>query len=165
MESSSSLSAMRTLDPRVVGLWRLQALVSLLTVLLPVLLVGGLLLASWVGPAALVLSGFALAVLGILQVAVWPPLAFRRFRFQVREDALWVGRGVLFRQQTIIPHARIQHVDTRQGPLERLFGLSRVMVYTASGPAPDTGIPGLDNQEARQLRDALARRGGTDDGL
>jgi membrane protein YdbS with pleckstrin-like domain len=158
------------LDPRVVNLWRLQALVSFGTFFLPVALVtaGALLTVLGAGAAllaALLSMGLLLLVLVIVQVGIWPPLSYDRFRYAVRERDLWVARGVLFRQQSVIPHARIQHVDTRQGPLERIFGLSRLLVYTASGLAADGGIPGLDSAVAHALRDDLAGRVGGEDGL
>jgi uncharacterized protein len=160
----------RELDPRVVNLWRLQALVSFGTFFLPVAVVtaGGLFTVLGLG-AALAAAGGSIAllllVLLIVQVGIWPPLSYDRFRYAVRERDLWVARGVLFRQHSVIPHARIQHVDTRQGPLERIFGLSRLLVYTASGMAADGGIPGLSMATAHALRDDLAGRVGGEDGL
>ena len=160
----------RALDPKVVGLWRIQALISFGTFFVPVSLVaaGGLFTVLGMGAAlaaALGSMGLLLLVLLIVQVGLWPPLSYDRFRYAVREEDLWVARGVLFRQQSVIPHVRIQHVDTRQGPVERVFGLSRLLVYTASGMAADGGIPGLDTATAHALRDDLARRVGGEDGL
>jgi uncharacterized protein len=70
----------------------------------------------------------------------------------------------VFRHSVSIPLDRVQHVDTRQGPLERAFGLSNVIVYTAAGLSADGSIPGLDEEQAAHLRDALSRRSG-DDGV
>ncbi len=165
-----SAEEQQALDPRVVGLWRIQALLSFASFFLPVSLIsGGLLLGTLgVGLASVAAAGsigLFLVVLLIVQVGVWPPLSYDRFRYAVRDQDLWVARGVLFRQQSVIPHARIQHVDTRQGPVERLFGLSRLLVFTASGLAADGGIPGLDAAVAEALRDDLAGRVGGEDGL
>jgi membrane protein YdbS with pleckstrin-like domain len=96
---------------------------------------------------------------------IWPALAFRFFGYAIRPDDLYVQRGVLFRRRTSIPHTRIQHVDTRQGPLEQIFGLSRVLVFTASGMAADGSLPGVDHALAESIRDDLSRRGGGDDGV
>jgi len=150
-----------------VNLWRLQALVNLATVFLPIILLGVGLVASFLGSGAVLIAAMCAAaalimLVLVLQVGVSPPLSWDRFRYALREHDLWISRGVLFRQQTVIPLSRIQHVDTRQGPIERLFGLSRLLVFTASGLAPDGGIPGLATATARQLRDDLARRGGED---
>ncbi len=165
-----SPSEQQCLNPRVVNLWRLQALVGFATLFLPLALgiSGVLFTVLGLGPALLAAMGsmgLLLMVLLIVQVGLWPPLSYDRFRYAVREQDLWVARGVLFRQQSVIPHARIQHVDTRQGPLERIFGLSRLLVFTASGLAADGGIPGLDSATAEALRDDLAGRVGGEDGL
>jgi len=95
----------------------------------------------------------------------WPALAFRFFGYAIREGDFYVQRGVLFRRRTSIPHTRIQHVDTRQGPLEQIFGLSRVLVFTASGMAADGSLPGVEHALAESIRDDLSRRGGGDDGV
>ena len=49
---------------------------------------------------------------------------------EVRDGEVDLQRGVLVRTRTLIPMARIQHVDTRRGPLERRFGLATVVLYT-----------------------------------
>ncbi len=155
---------MHPLDPRVVNLWRLQGLTRLGTFWLPVLLVGS----GWVGfrfgvvPAAALAGTFGL-LLAVWTLA-WPTLSWRHFRYGVRNDDLLVESGVLFRHTVSIPLDRIQHVDTRQGPLERAFGLSRLVVYTAAGMSADGSIPGLEEDRADALRDALVRRRG-DDGV
>ena len=48
--------------------------------------------------------------------------------------------------------------------MERIFGLSRLLVFTAAGMSADGSIPGLRTAEAERLRDLLSRRGG-DDGV
>ncbi len=104
--------------------------------------------------AAPLLVGIAAAAL------VLPAYAYDRFRYGVRASDVLVEQGVLFRRTTSIPLDRIQHVDTRQGPLERAFGLSRVVVYTAAGLSADGSIPALDERTAAALRDHLARGAG-----
>ena len=155
---------MQTLDPRIVQLWRLQALIRLLIFWLPVTLgvavVGG---ARFGLVPTIILSGFFLVFqlgLGL----IWPALAWRRHRYSVREHDLLVEKGVLFRHTVSVPLGRIQHVDTRQGPMERWLGLSSLVVYTAAGLNADASIPGLEEGDALHLRDVLARRGG-DDGV
>jgi uncharacterized protein len=149
-----------SLDPRVVTLWRLQSLLRLALFWLPASAALGLLLGRatnvWLGSAL----AFVLLGANALLAVVWPALEFRQFAFVVREHDLIVRQGVLFRQWSSIPHQRIQHVDTRQGPLERALGLSRLQVFTAAGIAADGSIPGLDESRANALRDELSRRGG-----
>jgi uncharacterized protein len=64
--------------------------------------------------------------------------------------------------RTLVPLARIQHVDTRQGPLQRRFGLSTVVFYTAAGP---NQIPELSTRVASEVRDSIAVLTGEQDEL
>lgn len=150
----------------MVHLWRIQALAG--SGLLAIGALAGILLLlprTGDGASGPILAGLtaALVLVGLaVRVFVWPSLAWSRFRWRLGEDALRIRQGVLFRQETAIPLSRIQHVDTREGPLEQLFGLARVLVWTASGPSPEGGIPGLEATEARALRDELAHREGVD---
>lgn len=156
--------ASRALDPQAVTLWRLQRVIRLALVGLPFAAMVGVGLASTVDT---ILGGAVAGLLVLYQLvmlAIWPGLEYRYFRYSVREHDLLVQSGVLFRHWSSIPHARIQHVDTRQGPMERLLGLSRLQVYTAAGMSADSSIPGLSEEVAEALRDELSRRGG-DDGV
>lgn len=155
---------MERLDPRVVSLWRMQGIVRVLVVWLPLSLGGAVPLGIRFGSAAgVALVALVLGLTATLSL-LWPSLSWRAFGYQIREHDLLVTRGVLFRQSTSVPLSRIQHVDTRQGPLERIWGLSHLAVYTAAGISADGSIPGLDEAMAAHLRDELGRRGG-DDGV
>lgn len=94
----------------------------------------------------------------------YPTLAFERWGYELRANELVICRGVYFRSITAIPLGRVQHVDTRQGPLEQWMGLARLQVYTASGMGADGVIPGLKIPDAEKLRDELLRIRG-DDGV
>ena len=103
---------------------------------------------------------FALFVL-----AVWmPALAHARYGYALRDDELLIARGVIVRTVVAIPTSRIQHVDTRQGPIEQWLGLARLQIHTASGVGGDGAIPGLELAVAEELRDRLVEVQG-DDGV
>ena len=97
--------------------------------------------------------------------AVWmPALAHARYGYALRDEDLLVARGVIIRTVVAIPTSRIQHVDTRQGPIEQWMGLARLQIHTASGVGGDGVIPGLDLEVAEALRDQLVEVEG-DDGV
>jgi uncharacterized protein len=110
------------------------------------------------------LCALALFLLLFLNSLWYPTLAFERWGYELRADELIICRGVLFRSITAIPLGRVQHVDTRQGPLEQWMALARLQVYTASGMGADGVIPGLTIPDAEKLRDELLRIRG-DDGV
>mgnify|MGYP000109069637 CR=1 FL=1 len=94
------------------------------------------------------------AIVGALGV-VFAFLRYRIWRFELQDDALYLERGVLTRVETSVPYVRVQHIDTHRGPVERLVGLSSVVVYTAGSRGADVTVPGLAPERARRLRDRL----------
>jgi membrane protein YdbS with pleckstrin-like domain len=163
--SGRTPQGMQGLAPSARLLFHLRALVRLVLVQLPtsvmlgvgVSVMGGGLWTGF-GVAAVV------AFLFFLTALWYPSLSFDRWAYELREEELLIRRGVLFRSLTAIPTARVQHVDTRQGPLEQWFGLARVQIYTAAGMGADGVIPGLELDVAEALRDELVKRHG-DDGV
>jgi membrane protein YdbS with pleckstrin-like domain len=110
-------------------------------------------------PAAAVLL-----VLGLTLLAawVWPPLQYRGWAYQIRQHQLWAERGVLSRTTSVIPYVRIQHVDTRQSPVERALGIARVVIFTAGIRGAEFVLPGLPVEEASRLREELAELAGVE---
>jgi membrane protein YdbS with pleckstrin-like domain len=109
-----------------------------------------------------VLPVLAVLLLGVAIVGVAPGLRWRRWRYEIRPDEIDLQRGILWIERTLVPLARIQHVDTRQGPLQRRFRLSTVVFYTAAGP---NSIPELSTGVAAEVRDRIAVLTGEQDEL
>ena len=151
------------LDPRAITLWRISGLLNLLPLLVGAGFVGWA-LARFSGVSSLVavLPGLAVLLLGGVIVGVAPGLRWRRWRYEIRPDEVDLQRGILWVARTLVPLARIQHVDTRQGPLQRRFGLSTVVFYTAAGP---NQIPELSTPIAVEVRDRIAALTGEQDEL
>ena len=151
------------LDSRAIRLWRLTAALGMT----PLVIGGGVamqvLLRLDQTPAWIALLPLLLAILlGIVTIGVVPPLRWRRWRYEIRPDEIDLQRGILWIERTLVPLARIQHVDTRQGPLQRRFGLSTVVFYTAAGP---NQIPELSTPIAAEVRDRIAVLTGEQDEL
>jgi membrane protein YdbS with pleckstrin-like domain len=100
---------------------------------------------------------FGLAAVGLLLGLglVWVLLAYRVWVYQIRDDSLYLERGVVTHVRTIVPYVRIQHVDTSRSALERALGLSTLVVYTAGSRGADVSVPGLKPHEARDLQQRL----------
>ncbi len=101
-------------------------------------------------------------VLAVLFVVVLPPLLWRRWRYEIRSMEVDLQRGLVRVTRTLVPMARVQHVDTRRGPLQRRLGLSTVVFYTAAGP---NEIPQLARETAAEVRDRIAELTQTADEL
>ncbi|WP_394327204.1 MULTISPECIES: PH domain-containing protein [Halolamina] len=93
------------------------------------------------------------AVYGVLKAV----LLYRSWEYVVREDSLYLRRGVFTRVRTVVPYVRVQHIDTTRSPLERLLGLSTLVVYTAGSRGADVTIPGLTPERASTLQTRLER--------
>jgi membrane protein YdbS with pleckstrin-like domain len=100
-----------------------------------------------------------LAVLVIATVAV-PALRWRRWRWDIRDEGIDIQHGTLAVSRTLVPWIRVQHVDTRRGVFEQMFGLSTVVVHTAAGGHT---IPFLEKADAEHLRERIAGLARTDD--
>jgi uncharacterized protein len=153
------------LDPRVRTLWTLEWALAAVVAAVATGSLAGLL---WLGDesrAAVVaaLTGGALTALLTAAAVAHPRLAYRRFRYETTDLGLYVARGRLWRTWQVVPHARVQTVDTKSGPFERALGLVSVAVTTASAEG-GTAVPGLDRQVADALVTELARRAGIDEG-
>ncbi|ADH99585.1 PH domain-containing protein [Salisediminibacterium selenitireducens] len=92
-------------------------------------------------------------VWGLFHIIIWQSLIWSRWKYQVYEDEVELMFGVIVKRRIIIPMIRVQHVDTRQGPVLRYFGLASVTISTA---ATVHEIPGLTMDNADRLRDQIA---------
>jgi len=151
------------LDPRAKLLWRVTGTLQAVPVV-----VGGV-FGSYVlyASAEVALYLAVLPVLGALALAVLlvgllPTLLWRRWRYEIRPLEIDLQRGLVQVTRTLVPMARVQHVDTRRGPLQRRLGLATVVFYTAAGP---NEIPQLAEKAAAEGRDRIAELGRTADEL
>jgi len=127
--------------------------------LLGPLVVAGILLAVLVGaPSWLraVVVGTPVSVI----VLAWflEGLAFSHRGVQLRRFDVSTRRGVISRTTTSVPFSRVQHVTVQRGPLNRLFGLSTVVIYTAGAVSVDARVDGLDPDRADRLRQDIINR-------
>ncbi|GAB4139602.1 MAG: hypothetical protein Fur0037_05990 [Planctomycetota bacterium] len=105
---------------------------------------------------------FALAALLLLWALVVPFLARARWAYCFDGDLLRMRYGILFHEERIVPVRRMQHVDLTRGPIERLFRLATLVVFTAGNEGSAFRVPGLSAAEAEDLRDRILRARGDD---
>lgn len=141
------------LDPRVRLLWWSASALAVAAVLLPVAVIDFLIDVPTLPRGAL--SGIVFVGGGGL-AAFLPWLRYRRWGYALRERDLWIRQGVVWVKVSVIPYARLQFVDTKQGPLDRMFGLAQLVVHTAA-VGTSGQLPGLDLRTAERLRERLAQ--------
>jgi membrane protein YdbS with pleckstrin-like domain len=92
----------------------------------------------------------------------WPAIAYRHTSYRVDADGLEIRRGVYWRTIMNVPRSRVQHTDVAEGPLERKYGLGRLVIYTAGTEHSRVELPGLERRVALRIRDHLLPRSATD---
>lgn len=91
-------------------------------------------------------------ILLTLNALIYPFLEFNQWKYCITEDKIEIVHGLFFIKTTIIPIIKIQHVSMNQGPINRLFKLTKVTINTAGGIHV---IDGLTVQEAQNITDYL----------
>lgn len=90
---------------------------------------------------------------------------YRRFRYAVTDEDVYVRRGLLTVNETVVPPESIQQVDVDEPLLSRPFGLVSVRIYTAGTFGGQVAIPGLSRETATELADRLDRLARGDSGV
>lgn len=158
----SSGTPANPLDPRAKRVWRIYAFIgSALALLVCAAFVVGMVLVE--APSLIwVVSLAATVILAVLWIGPSVEIMYRRWRWEITDVEVRLQSGLIIVKRTVIPMARIQHVDTSQGPLLRALGLSEVHVSTAAGVHK---IPKLADEDAAAIRDRIATLAQvTDDG-
>ncbi|CAM4205841.1 PH domain-containing protein [Paenibacillus tarimensis] len=104
----------------------------------------------WIAGTALLIA----VLVALFEIAYIPVWRWRRFRYDVSEHEIDLLHGLFIRKRTIIPMVKIQHVDTKQGPLLRKYQLATVTFSTAAGSHE---IPALLESKAEQVRNQIAQ--------
>ncbi|MFC6767514.1 PH domain-containing protein [Natrinema soli] len=140
---------MESLHPRIRLLWIARG--AIVAIVLGGILFG---LDQWQFSVPLAAIAGVVAI-GLVLGTVYAVRLYQLWRFELQDDALYLERGVVTFVETAVPFVRVQHVDTQFGPVERVLGLSSVVVYTAGSRNADVRIPGLTPDRARSLQDTL----------
>lgn len=104
----------------------------------------------WYGIVALLISLISTYVF----VFLVPRLRWKRWRYEVFEQEIYIQHGILIVKRTLIPMIRVQHVDTKQGPILKRYKLASLAISTA---ATTHEIPALLEDDASELRDRISR--------
>ena len=107
-------------------------------------------------PRGAVLAPLLLASIWI--VFLGPARRFAAWGYAMDADELQVRHGLLTQVHTVVPLDRVQHLDIAQGPLERSFGVSRLIVHTAGTLHSQVVLPGLPRETAEAMRDEIRAR-------
>jgi len=91
-------------------------------------------------------------------------LRFATFRYGFAAGELVIREGVIVRNVRHVPYARIQNIDTLQGPLHRLFGVVEVRLETAAGKEPEAVFRVITSAQLAELRARVFARPASGEG-
>lgn len=141
------------IDKKAMKVWRLHGLIwTMILLLISVALLIVSIRFDWMMLFSIIAFSLS-ALVGLLSIVLIPSIRWRRWRYEIFEEEIYIQHGIIIIKRTIIPMSRVQHVDTEMGPFLRLFKLATVDVSTA---ATMHKIPALPIIEAESLRDQLA---------
>jgi len=105
------------------------------------------------------------AIPQVIEYLLWPVLiflligtmgysyfSFFKEGYALRQKDIVYKHGLFWRSIATIPFSRIQHCEVKEGPIQRLFGLASLHIYTAGGNSSDIDIPGLNPERANELK-------------
>lgn len=141
---------MKELEKQVLKVWVLGSLIFAVFLGFIIELMGRL---SFQQPY---LGIIGLAVSGIIGT-IYSLYRYRNWGYEKQKGYLYLERGVFKKVKSMVPHVRIQHVDSQRSVVDRIFGLSRVVVYTAGSRGADVTIPGLTPEDAEELQSYLRK--------
>ena len=101
-----------------------------------------------------VLFGVILALVWCVSLAA-PFVRYERYRYRFSGEDISVREGFLWIHRDIVPIERLHKVALESGPIDRIFGLSKVIVTTAGG---DVTIRFLEMTVAEEIADRLKKR-------
>lgn len=156
-EMSPRAQPSQRIDPRALRAWRVSGALSTgLALVLASAMSAGFYWADlpWYIVA---LPLIAAVITGVLEIWLIPEIRWRRWRYEVTERELDLQHGVVIVTRTVVPMVRVQHVDTRQGPILRHYGLASIEIATAAGTQE---IPALSVETADTLRHRIAALAG-----
>ncbi len=146
----------KSIDPKakscmrvVSAIWNL-ILFAVTTVVLMILSSEGVIGDSFFIGIAVTVFAFCL-----IYVIVAPTVRYKRYKYYIDEDMLVVVEGLFFVTKSIAPIERIHQIAVKRGPIDRMYGISNVVVTTAGG---EVKIAFLDNDVAEEIADRLRVR-------
>jgi membrane protein YdbS with pleckstrin-like domain len=83
---------------------------------------------------------------------------FPKRKYALREKDISYKSGLFVKTITTVPFSRIQHVETDEKPISRIFGLSSLSVFTAGDSSDDLVIKGILKEEALQIKEFISTK-------
>lgn len=107
-----------------------------------------------ISPKFSIQLAIAVLVISILKL-FFSILAFKKKAYAFRNHDVIYRSGIISTNTMVIPYNRVQHVALHEGFVSRIFGLAKVEIFTAGGSSSDLEIPGIEKEEAENIKQLL----------
>lgn len=82
-------------------------------------------------------------------------ISFVKKGFAFRNHDVLFRNGIIATNTIVIPYNRVQHVALHEGLISRYFGLAEIEIFTAGGSSSDIEIPGIEKEQAENIKQLL----------
>lgn len=148
VEAAAPVRGLQPVEPSFVNVLRVQTLLAWAPPIIAAIVLDRFVLndtpVAWLLPVAVPLAAAISTVLA-------PPRIWARLGYALEPMFLRVVRGWLFHTDTLVPLARVQHLDFARGPLDKMFGTATLAVHTAGTHNSIVTLPGLSPERAAEL--------------
>ncbi len=159
MENMSNLQY-KKISKKAEGAMRITAVIT--SVILLIVVAAAMLILSFaleennsalsiIAPIVIVVT----VVLALADIIVVPRIRYNRYKYYLDDEMLLVVEGLFFITKSIVPIERIHQVAIKSGPIDRMFGMSNVVVTTAGG---EVKIAFLETPVAEEIANRLRIR-------
>ncbi len=94
-------------------------------------------------------------LLAILNILISPYFRYHRYRYKLDEEAMEIIEGYIFVSHNIVPIERIQNIELQQGPIDKIFGVSKMTITTGGG---EETLRFVSGEVARALSERLKKK-------
>jgi len=78
--------------------------------------------------------------------------------YAIRQRDIVFRTGVIARSIITIPSKRVQHCEITEGPIQKMFKLASLKVFTAGGSGSDLTISGIQKDDAAKIKEFITRK-------
>lgn len=125
-EDKMEQNSYEKIDPNAKKLWIINGIISSIVIMIIACLIYHF-AKQYVSYWPLVIGG----VLSVFLTFIDPFIEYKQWSYRITEEKVEYNHGIYYKKKSIIPISRIQHLDISQGPIQKIFKLSTVKIYTA----------------------------------
>ena len=98
---------------------------------------------------------YGIVALMWISCIVTPFVRYERYRYRFTDEEIDVKEVIIGIERNIVPIERLHKIAMQSGPIDRMFGLTKVIVTTAGG---DVTIRFLEVEKAEEIVERLKTR-------